>query len=87
LTESGAGSVLVAVEAKNQSSGQAECQRLTYLATMRALRRQRFKTNDFVQGFYADGNMFRFLAIDSDGSVLASKIFERDYVFSTGFSP
>ena len=50
--------------------GQAECQLLTYLATMRA----------FVQGFYySDENMFCFLPIDLDRSVLTSRIFERRY--------
>ena len=78
--DSGAGSALLAVEAKSMLTiGQAEAQLLTYLATMRALRRQKFKKNDFVQGFYADGSLFRFMAIDYDGTVLASKFYERGY--------
>jgi hypothetical protein len=78
--DSGAGSVLLAVEATTQYSfGGAECQLLTYLATMQALRRQRYKVNDFVQGFYSDGWLFCFMAIDSDGSVLASKLYHRDH--------
>ena len=77
ITAGLAGSALLAVEAK--SIGQAEAQLLTYLATMRALRRQKFKKNDFVQGFYADGSLFRFMAIDYDGTVLASKFYERRY--------
>lgn len=75
--ESGAGSVLLAVEAKNEHTiGQAECQLLTYLATIRALRKQTFKRNEFVQGFYSDGNLFRFTAIQPDGAVLASRMYE-----------
>lgn len=78
--DSGAGSALLAVEAKSMLAiGQAEAQLLTYLATMRALRRQKFKKKDFVQGFYADGSLFRFMAIDYDGTVLASKFYERRY--------
>jgi len=78
-TESGAGSVFLAVQASSSNLGQAECQLVTYLATMRALRRQRFKRKDFVQGFYSDGSLFRFMAIDSDGSVLASTLYGREH--------
>jgi len=78
-TESGAGSVFLAVQASSSDLGQAERQLVTHLATMRALRRQRFKRNDFVQGFIADGNLFRFMAIDSDGSVLASTLYGREH--------
>jgi hypothetical protein len=78
-TESGAGSVFLAVQASSSDLGHAECQLVTYLATMRALRRQRFKRNDFVQGFYSDGSSFRFMAIDSDGSVLASTLYDREH--------
>ncbi|KAN0083171.1 hypothetical protein V8E54_002259 [Elaphomyces granulatus] len=52
---------------------------VTYLAIMKVLHRQKFKRNDFVQGFYADGSLFRFVAIDSDGSILASRFYERRY--------
>jgi hypothetical protein len=42
--DSGAGSALLAVEVKSMLTiGQAEAQLLTYLATMRALRKQKFK--------------------------------------------
>ena len=67
--------MLLAVEAKNEHTiGQAKRQLLTYLATMRALRKQNFKRNEFVQGFYSDGNLFRF--IEPDGTVLSSRMYE-----------
>jgi len=52
---------------------------VTYLAIMKVLHRQKFKRNDFVQGLYADGSLFRFVTIDSDGSILASRFYERRY--------
>jgi hypothetical protein len=64
------GSVLVAVEAKKPSKlGEARAQLLTYLAILRQLRLQEGKRNCTVQGFYSDGNQYRFMMIDHQGFI------------------
>ena len=58
------GTVLLAVEAKRQKFlFDAEAQLLAYLATIRQLRIQANKKNVMTQGFYSDGEIFRFLCI------------------------
>jgi hypothetical protein len=74
---SGSGTVLVAIEAKNPAAfSLARYQLLTYLAIMRQLRRQEGKIVDHVQGFYSDGNNYRFMYIGEEGKVFESKCFD-----------
>ena len=58
------------------NKGFDRCLVIYFWATMWALRKQTFKRNEFVQGFYSDGNLFRFMAIEPDGTVLASRMYE-----------
>jgi hypothetical protein len=67
------GTVLLAVEAKRQKFlFDAEAQLLAYLATIRQLRIQANKKNVMTQGFYSDGENYRFLCIRNDGTVMKS---------------
>jgi hypothetical protein len=73
---SGMSTFLVAIEAKTREQfSQAEPQLLAYLAILREQRRQAGKTNCTVQGFFTDGNMYRFMSISNDGEVMASDIY------------
>jgi hypothetical protein len=55
------GAVLLAVEAKRQNHfSDAEAQLLAYLATIRQLRIQANKKNVMTQGFYSDGENYRY---------------------------
>jgi len=72
----GLSTFLVAIEAKTREQfSQAEPQLLAYLAILREQRRQAGKTNCTVQGFFTDGNMYRFMSISNDGEVMASDIY------------
>jgi hypothetical protein len=67
------GTVLLAVEAKRRKFlFGAEAQLLAYLATIRQLRIQANKKNVMTQGFYSDGENYRFLCIRNDGTVMKS---------------
>jgi hypothetical protein len=67
------GIVLLAVEAKRrEKSFNAEGQLLTYLATIRQLRIQANKKNVTTQGFYSDGENYRFMCIRNNGTVMKS---------------
>jgi hypothetical protein len=61
---------------KPSAIGQAESQLLTYLSTVRALRRQHGKINMTAQGFYSDGLQYRFLSIDEEGLVYISRTYD-----------
>ena len=67
------GPILLAVEAKRQKLlFDAEAQLLAYLATIRQLRIQANKKNVMTQGFYSDGENYRFLCIRNNGTVMKS---------------
>jgi hypothetical protein len=67
------GTVLLAVEAKRQKFlFDTEAQLLAYLATIRQLRIQANKKNVMTQGFYSDGENYRFLCIRNNGTVMKS---------------
>ena len=67
------GTVLLAVQAKRQKLlFDAEAQLLAYLATIRQLRIQANKENVMTQGFYSDGENYRFLCIRNNGTVMKS---------------
>ena len=69
--------VLLAVEAKRQKFlFGAEAQLLAYLATIRQLRIQANKKNVMVQGFYSDGENYRFLCIRNNGTVMKSVLYD-----------
>lgn len=70
------GTFLVAMEAKRYgqfSSGQSQL--LTYLAILRELRIRAGKTDTVAQGFYTDGYLYCFMAIDTDGEIDQSPIY------------
>ena len=72
----GMGTFFVATEAKARKQFfQAEPQLLAYLAILREQQRQAGKSNCIVQGFFTDGNMYRFMSISNDGEVMASDIY------------
>jgi len=59
-TDSGSGTVLIAIKAKDPATfSQARDQLLTYLAIMRQLRKQEQKIADYVQGVYSDGRLYQ----------------------------
>jgi hypothetical protein len=67
------GTVLLAIESKRQALlFSAEAQLLAYVATIRQLRIQANKKNVITQGFYSDGNNYRFLCIHNNGTVMKS---------------
>jgi hypothetical protein len=69
-------SAFLAIEAKTREQFfQAEPQLLACLAILREQRRQAGKTNCTGQGFFTDGNMYRFMGISNDGEVMASDIY------------
>jgi hypothetical protein len=69
--------VLLAIEAKRQKFlFTAEAQLLAYLATIRQLRIQAGKKNVMAQGFYSDGENYRFLCIRNNGTVMRSALYE-----------
>jgi hypothetical protein len=74
------GTVLLAVEAKRKElySG-AEGQLLAYLATIRQLRIQANKENVMTQGFYSDGENYRFICIRNDGTVMRSQSYDTSF--------
>ena len=78
------GNAMVVIEAKSRAQfSSAGAQLLTYLAIMHQLRKQNKKPNAVVQGFYSDGWLYEFMAIDTNGVVLSSDIVNcqstRDY--------
>ena len=67
------GTVLLAVEAKKRGKFfNAEAQLLAYLATIRQLRIQANKKNVTTQGFFSDGENYRFMCICNNGTVMKS---------------
>lgn len=75
--ESGTGTVLITVEAKNPDTfSKARSQLLTYLAIMKKLRRQEKKMGEYVQGFYSDGFRYCFISINQDNRVYGSKTYD-----------
>jgi hypothetical protein len=71
------GAVLLAVEAKRRKYlFDAEAQLLAYLATIRQLRIQANKKNVMTQGFYSDGESYKFLCICNNGTVMKSVLYD-----------
>jgi hypothetical protein len=71
------GTILLAVEAKRKALyPSAEGRLLAYLATIRQLRIQANKENVMTQGFYSDGENYRFICIRNDGTVMRSESFD-----------
>ena len=67
------GALLVAVEAKKRSElMQGQAQLLAYLCILREHRRRAGKTNTVIQGFYSDGNLYWFMCLKDDGTVMQS---------------
>ena len=67
------GTVLLAIKAKRrEKSFNAEAQLLAYLATIRQLRIQANKKYVTTQGFYSDGENYRFMCIRNNGTVMKS---------------
>ena len=67
------GTVLLAIKAKRrEKSFNAEAQLLAYLATIRQLRIQANKKNVTTQGFFSDGENYRFMCICNNGTVMKS---------------
>lgn len=67
---------LVAMEAKRYelfSCGQSQL--VTYLAILRELCIRAGKTNAVAQGFYTNGYLYHFMAIDADGEIKQSPIY------------
>jgi hypothetical protein len=71
------GAVLLAVEAKRRGNTfNAEAQLLAYLATIRQLRIQANKRNVTTQGFFSDGEIYRFMCIRNNGTVMKSRLYD-----------
>jgi hypothetical protein len=71
------GAVLLAIEVKQtEKLSSAEAQLLTYLATIRQLRIQADKKNVMMQGFYSDGDIYRFICIRNNGIVMKSQLYD-----------
>ena len=71
------GTYLVAIEAKRyELFGCGQSQLLTYLAILRELRIRAGKTDTVAQGFYTDGYIYCFMAIDADGEIERSPIYD-----------
>ena len=67
----------VTIEAKRRLLfSTAEVQLVTYLAMLRELRMQAGKKNTVTQGFYTDGYQYCFMAINADGVVESSPIYD-----------
>jgi hypothetical protein len=74
------GTVLLAVEAKREEQfSTAKGQLLAYLATIRQLRIQANKENVMTQGFYSDGENYRFICIRNDGTVMRSRPYDTSF--------
>jgi hypothetical protein len=73
----GDGTVLLAIEAKRKENvSNAEAQLLAYLATIRQLRIQANKKNVMTQGFFSDGEVYRFMCIRNNGTVMKSAYYD-----------
>jgi hypothetical protein len=71
------GAVLLAIEAKWKGLAfNAEAQLLAFLATIRQLRIQAKKKNVMTQGFFSDGEIYRFICIRNNGTVMKSKHYD-----------
>jgi len=71
------GTVLLAIEAKRKENvSNAEVQLLVYLATIRQLRIQANKKNVMTQGFFSDGEVYRFICICNNGTVMKSRHYD-----------
>jgi len=71
------GTVLLAIEAKRKgNASNAEAQLLAYLATIRQLRIQGNKKNVMTQGFFSDGEIYRFICIRNNGTVMKSRHYD-----------
>jgi len=71
------GTVLLAIEAKRKENvSNAEAQLLAYLATIRQLRIQANKINVMTQGFFSDGEIYRFICICNNGTVMKSRHYD-----------
>lgn len=71
------GTFLVAMEAKRRGLfSSAESQLITYLAILRELRIKAKKTNAVTQGFYTDGYRYCFMAVDADGEIGESPVYD-----------
>jgi hypothetical protein len=74
------GAVLLAIKAKRvENLSDAEAQLLTYLATIRQLRIQANKKNVMTQGFFSDGDSYRFICIRNNGTVMKSRQYDVYY--------
>ena len=70
------GNALIAVNAKSPSTfSGARSQLLTYLAIIQRIRRQHDKVNHCVQGFFSDGTVYCFMAINNEGMIVSSKYY------------
>lgn len=70
---------LVAMEAKwHKLFGCGKSQHLTYLAILQELRIRVGKINAVTQGFYTDGYMYRFMAINAKEEIQESPIYNID---------
>ena len=75
--DSSTGSVMLAVAAKSPYTiSEAKYQLLTYLSTVRALKKQHGEINGTVQGFCSDGFQYCFLSIDGAGAVYTSRVYD-----------
>jgi hypothetical protein len=71
------GIVLLAINAKRKENvSNAEAQLLAYLATIRQLRIQANKKNVMTQGFFSDGEIYRFMCIRNNGTVMKSRHYD-----------
>jgi hypothetical protein len=69
--------VLLAIEAKRKGNvSNAEAQLLAYLATIRQLHIQANKKNVMTQGFFSDGEIYRFMCIRNNGTVMKSRHYD-----------
>jgi hypothetical protein len=74
--DSSSGSIMLAVAAKSSTIGKAKYQLLTYLSTLRVLKRQHGEINATVQGFCSDGFQYCFLSVDGAGVVYNSRMYD-----------
>ena len=61
---------------QKENVSNAEAQLLAYLATIRQLRIQANKKNVITQGFFSDGEIYRFMYIRNNGTVMKSRHYD-----------
>ncbi|KAH0541815.1 hypothetical protein GP486_008689 [Trichoglossum hirsutum] len=71
-----ASTFFIAVKAATRERfSRAESELLAYLAIVREQRRRAGKADCAVQGFFTDGNQYRFMSIGDDGVVMESDVY------------